>query len=134
MKKSEAIMKYVDVIKREMIDCYRTVIDCDGKIQYKIYVWDDGEIEHLEGPQGDNSWLQAKDYEARKLYYVCTIDSPCFDPWDYADHSAPDDEDEREAERKEIIDYLVDEYGTNVSDVIDNIVSEAEMDEENEGF
>ena len=130
MKRSEAILKYQDKIKEVMIDRYFSVIDCNGKIQYKVYVWEDGEIEYLEGPQGDNSFLQAKDREPRKLFYVCTVDSPCFDPWDYSDHSAPDDENEREAERSEIIDYLMDSYKENLSDKMDTIITEAQQDEE----
>ena len=131
MKKSEAIAKYYGDIAAAMAERYRAVIECDGRIQYKIYVWEDGEIECLEGVQGDSTWLQARDMEPRELYYVCTIDAPCFDAWDYTDHFAPDDEAEREAERKEIIDYLVAEYETNVADVLDDIISDAEREEKN---
>ena len=129
MKRSEIITKYEKDIKTEMVKCYRFVLDSFGRIQYKIYVWEDGEIECLEGVQGDNSYLKAKDSEPRELYYICTIDSPCFDPWDYSDHSAPEDETEREKEKQEIIDYIVDEYETNVSDVLDTIITEAEQEE-----
>ena len=129
MKKSEAITKYSGDIAEIMVNRYRTVLECDGRIQYKIYVWEDGEIECMEGPQGDNSWLQAKNNEPRELFYVCTIDSPCFDPWDYSDHGAPEDDDEREAERSEIIDWLVNDYKDNVSDKLDEIIEEAEREE-----
>ena len=130
MKRSEAILKYQEKIEETMIDRYFSVLDCNGKIQYKVYVWEDGEIEYLEGVQGDNSWLQAKDNEPRKLFYVCTVDSPCFDPWDYADHAAPDGEEEREADRQEIIDCLMDSYKENLSDKMDAIITEAQQDEE----
>lgn len=129
MKRSECITKYYKDIAAAMVERYRTVLECDGRIQYKVYIWEDGEMECLQGVQGDNSWLQARDCEPRELFYVCKIDSPCFDPWDYSDHSAPDDEEEREAERKEIIDYLVGEYETNISDVLDVVIEEAERDE-----
>lgn len=129
MKKSEAILKYQGEIEETMISRYRTVLDSYGRVQYKVYVWEDGEIECLEGPQGDNCWLQAKDHEPRELFYVCTVESPYFDPWDYSDHSAPDDEEERETECQEIIDYLVDNYKENISDKMDAIIAEAQQDE-----
>lgn len=129
MKRSECITKHSGDIAETMVNRYRTVLESEGRIQYKIYVWEDGEIECLEGVQGDNAWLQPKDREPRELFYVCTIDSPCFDPWDYTDHAAPDDEDEREAERAEIIDYLVNDYEENVSDILNAIIKEAETEE-----
>lgn len=128
MTKIEVIKKYSDSIKNEMVDRYSSVLDSFGRIQYQIYIWDDGEIECLEGVQGDNSYLKAKDSETRNLYYVCTVSAPNFDPWDYSDHAAPDNETERETERTEIIDYLVDEYKQNLPDVFDAIIEEATND------
>ena len=129
MKNSEIISKYQDSIKEEMMKRYRYVLESYGMIQYKIYIWEDGEIECLEEVQGSNSYLKAKNMEPRTLVYVCKIDSPCFDPWDYSDHTAPDDLNEKEAEEKEIFDYMVDEYKQNISDVFDSIIEEAEQDE-----
>lgn len=130
MKKSEAIKKFYAEIKDAMVERYRIVLDCNGILQYKVYVWEDGQIECLEGPQGDNSFLQARDNEPRELYYVTTVDAPCFDPWDCTDHSAPDDEAEREAERAEIIDWCVDEYQTNGADaILDAAIDDAELEE-----
>ena len=119
MKRSEAIETFRKTISEELINRYRSVLECDGRIQYKVYVWEDGEIECLSGPQGDNSWLQAKDTEPRELFYVCKVDSPFFDPWDCADHSAPDDEEEREKERAEIIEWLVDQYAEQLDAIIE---------------
>lgn len=133
MKLSEIITNNYKAITEAMVSMYRTVLESNGRIQYKIYIWDDGEIECLEQVQGDNSYLQPRDMEPRALYYVTTIEQPNFDPWDSADHSAPDDEQEREAEEQEIIDWLVQEYETNVGDELDNIISEAEMVEHYEG-
>lgn len=129
MKRSEIITRHYKEIADAMVEHYRSVIESDGRIQYKIYVWDDGTLEYLCGPQGDNSWLKPRDMEPRELFYVDTIDAPFFDPWDYTDHAAPDDEAEREAEREEIIDYLVQQYETNIADVLDNIIDDAERDE-----
>ena len=134
MKRSEAILKYQGKIKEVMIDRYFSVIDCNGKIQYKVYVWEDGEIEVLPGPQGDNCYLKAKDYEPRKLVFVRTISSPFFDPWDYTDESAPDDDDEREATEHEIIDWLVDEFQNSTDDILDSVIEEAEREEEMEEY
>ena len=129
MKRSEALTRYYNKLTTSMVDHYRTVLECGGRIQYGIYVWEDGEIEILEDVQGGNSWLQARDYEPRELFYVCTIESPCFDPWDYADDSAPEDESARESEEANIIDWLVDEYESNASEILDIIITEAERDE-----
>lgn len=131
MKRSEILNTYRDSIEEAMVTAYHNVLKCYGRIQYKIYVWEDGEIESLEGVQGDNCCLVAKDSEPRDLEYVCTIDSPCFDPWDYDDESAPDDEDECERMEGAIIDYLVSEYKREgVRDALDAVIDEAESEEE----
>ena len=129
MKRSEIIKNNYETITEAMLSMYRTVLESNGRIQYKIYFWDDGEIECLEQVQGDSGYLQPRDMGPRALHYVTTIEQPNFDPWDSADHSAPEDEQEREAEEAEIIDRLVQEYETNVSDELDIIIREAEMDE-----
>lgn len=134
MKDSEIISKFSNIIAAEMIARYRTVLECAGRVQYQIYIWEDGEIEVLPGPQGDNSYLKAKDYEPRELVYVLTISSPFFDPWDYTDESAPDVEEEREAAEQEIIDWLVDEYQNSVSDILDSVIEEAKWKEEMEEY
>ena len=129
MKNSEIISTYRESIEARMVELYRIVLNSDGRIQYKLYVWSDGELEALEDVQGSNSYLQERDGESRSLTYVATIASPSFDPWDYADHSAPEDEDERDAEAAEIIDWMVNEYENHVSDVVDEIISDLEREE-----
>ena len=124
MKASEAIERYRSKIADAMKEDYRAVLECNGKVQCKIYVWEDGEIEELCGPQGDNGWLQAKQYEPRELFYVCTVSAPFFDPWDYSDHAAPENDEEREQEEKEIIDWLCDEYCGSIDETIDNVIKE----------
>ena len=126
MKNSEAIRKYYDTIRDTLLDCYRTVLECNGRIQYKVYVWEDGEIERLEAPQGDTGWLQAREYEPRKLFYIDQIDAPFFDPWDFEDVQKPEDEVEAEERRQEIIDYLVESFEADVDDRIDHIIESAE--------
>ena len=132
MKRSEAITQHREAIAKEMIEDYRIVLNASGRIEYKIYIWDDGEIEYMQVPQGDTGYLVPRDAETRDLFFVTTVASPYFDPWDVADHAAPDDKDVREAERKEIIDYMVDEYTSNLSDLIDQIIEGAEQDEKYE--
>ena len=134
MKDSVIIRKHRKAIASAMVDRYRTILESAGRIQYRIYIWEDGEVECLEGPLGDNSYLKAKSYEPRELVYVRTISAPFFDPWDYTDESAPDDEDEREATEREIIDWLVDEYQNSVSDILDSVIEEAKWKEEMEEY
>lgn len=127
MTRSEIITKNYNAIREAMIAKYRAVLDSEGGIQYKIYIWSDGEIQCLEQVQWDNTYLQPYETETRTLYYVTTIALPGFDPWDYADHSAPEDEQERETEEQEIIDWLIEQYEQDVDEQLDNIISEAEM-------
>lgn len=129
LKKSEAIALYREKIAAAMREDYRYVLKSGGQIEYKIYIWEDGEVEELENVQGGNSWLQAKDCEDRKLYYVSTISCPCFDPWDYSEESRPDDDQEREKMESEIVDWLCSEYAHDVQEAIDQTIRVAEMDE-----
>lgn len=127
MKASEAIRKYYDTIRAEMISCYRTVLECSGRIQYKIYIWCDGEIERLEAPQGDSAWLQPRDAEPRDLFHVVTVDAPFFDVWDYSETGKPEDPAEADELEREIIDYLVDSYDTESADeILSAAISDAE--------
>lgn len=129
MKKSEIIRKYYNEIAKALAERYRAVIESDGSIQYKVYIWEDGELQFLEGVQGDTGYLVPRDMETRELYFVHTVEAPCFNAWDYTDHGEPEDADEREAEHREIVDFLVDEYNEQLDDLMDSIISEAEMDE-----
>lgn len=130
MKSSEAIVKYYDKIRETMIECYRSVIECGGRIQYKVYVWEDGEIVTLEGVQGDNSWLQPRDMEPRKLFAVDTVSvSPGFDIWDYAEDGMPDDEIERETMQEQIIDWLVESYESQIDETLDAIIEDCKFEE-----
>lgn len=130
MKASEIISTYRDSIESRMVELYRSVLDSEGRIQYQLYIWDDGELADLEAVQGSNTYLQPREYEKRRLVHVARIDiMPNFDPWDYTDDPRPDDEDEREEAEAEIIDWLVDEYAKSVSDTVDDIISEYERDD-----
>ena len=130
MKQSEVIEKFRSVIASAMIERYKDVLECNGRIQYKLYIWEDGEIVCQEGVQGDNAYLVPGEAADRELFYVTTISQPFFDPWDNADHSAPEDETEREKERAEIIAYVMDEYAACVDELIDRRVREAQEEEE----
>ena len=132
MKKSEAIKKYWENIKKQLPDLYRAVLDSDGRIQYDVYVWENGEVQILEDVQGSTAYLKPKDMEPRELFYVTRIELPNFDPWDYSDHATPDDPEEREAERSEITYWLLEEYSRNLPDLLDSILTGAEQEEEYE--
>ena len=110
----DIVTKYEDKIVKEMIDCYRRVLEYNGNIEYKIYIWEDGEIEILETLNGSRGWLQPKECEPRKLYYITTVKSPGFDPFDCIAECIPEDEDEQEKLREEIIDDEVACYRQDV--------------------
>ena len=130
MKRSEVLEKYRDKIMAAMVSNYRTVITYHGSVQEDIYVWDDGEIIEHEEVQGSNGQLVPSEAETRELFFVCCIEMPYYDPWDGTIDGPPDDEDEREREEKELIDYEVTEYESNVSDYLDEIIAEAKWDEQ----
>lgn len=135
MKRSEIIKANKARLAEAMVERYKTVLECDNRIQYKIFVWEDGEIECLEGPQGDNAYLAPKDHEPRDLFYVWTVTAgPGFNLWDQADHAAPEDPEEREAEEREIIGWLVDSYSESLDDLLDNLIREAEEEEDDEAW
>lgn len=122
------IKAHYNKILDEMVAMYEIVLKSHGRCQYQVYIWDDGEIERLQGPQGDHSYLVPRQGEKRDIHYVCTIDAPCFDPWDLADHSAPDDDSEREKEEEEIISYLVNEYRNEGAEAaLDAAIEQAEQ-------
>ena len=114
MKKSEIIKKYEDKIIEAMVEYYEAIVRYNGRVEYALYIWEDGEIEVLEKTSGDNSWLQAKDWEERELFYVTTVKvDSSFNIWDGAGGiSIPEDEDEAAEMEEELIDNLVNEYRT----------------------
>lgn len=129
MKTSEAIKKYQPEIMETMSEKYRYVLESEGRLQYKIYVWEDGVIECLEGVQCDNCYLQAKDHETRTLFYICTVSAPGFNIWDASGESAPENEQEAEEMAKSVIDACMEEYTDSLPDVVDALIHEAEDDE-----
>ena len=129
MKRSEIIAANYSKIAEAMVEKYKDVIESDGRIQYAIYIWEDGELEYLYGVQGDNSYLKPRDMEPRELYYVTNIDEPLFNPWDVADQPEPENEAERDAIHKEVIDYCVSRFEDSVSDYLDAIIEGAQYEE-----
>lgn len=131
MKASEIIAAHRSEIAESMTDAYRSVLACAGRIQYRIYIWSDGEIERLQSLQGDYIYLVPKSTESRSLYYIDTVSAPYVDVWALAGESVPDDEYEKKAKETEIIDSLVDDYrNTSVDYIIDNAIEKAKEDEE----
>ena len=127
MKRHEVITKYREAITAAMIECYRAVVESDGRIMSHLYIWEDGEVETLEAPQGDAGWLKARDAEPRKLFPVTDIEEPAgFSIWDYSEHGEPEDPADRETLRAEIIDYLMESYTDTVPDRLGYIIQEAE--------
>lgn len=128
--RSEVISMYRSTIKDAMLTRYKNVLASGGQMQYKIYIWDDGEVEALSGPQGDNSFLQARDGEPRSLYYVCQVGGSYFDPWDLTDETKPEDDALREAMEQELIASEMDAYEDTIDDMLDGIIKEAKQEEE----
>lgn len=129
MKKSEVIEQNRDKIMEEMAREYLDVLECGGRIQYSLYIWEDGELEILEQAQGDNTWLQPKDWVTRKLYGVTEVSEPNFDPWDSWDTTPPEDEKERDEALETILDWYMDEYKRELPNLLDAIIKNAEFTE-----
>ena len=128
MKKSEIIVAHQEAIAEYLVDHYKKAMECHGRIQYDLYIWSDGELEGMEKVSGDNSWLEPRQGEPRELFYVTKVTG--FDPWDLVDdHPIPEDDAQREAEEKDIIADLVQEYKLNVYELIDSIVEDAKRED-----
>lgn len=133
MKQVEVITSNKAAIIDAMKSAYRAVLHADGRIAVQIYIWEDGELETLEDVQGSTSWLQARDAEPRRLYYVTTVDAgPCFDIWDASENGKPDDPDEAAALQDEITDWLMESYVESLPDLWDYIVTQAEYADEDD--
>ena len=108
-------------IEATMQECYESVIDANGVIQFSIYLWDNGEIKVLEDVQGGNSFLAPHEGYDHELFRLIEIAEPCFDWTNYCDEKVPDKDDEPdayEALKENIIQWLKEDY--NPSDILDD--------------
>lgn len=121
----QVMLMHYNELLREMTERYRSVLESDGQCQYKIYIWSDGEIECLEGQNGDSTRLAPRSCERRSLYYVTTIAAPCVDVFDLAFMDRPDDPAELEADKAEAIDCLVNAYDEEAEARLDAAIAEA---------
>ena len=112
MKKTEAINKFRTEIEATMVESFRSVLESEGRIQYQIYIWKDGQIERLEGTYGDRSYLRPRDDEEQQLFYICRVD------WNYMGGAEITD-----------IDEMVEDYEADVEEILDYVYLEA-VDEE----
>lgn len=129
MKKTEIILANYAAIVAAMIEHYQTVIACEGRLQYDIYIWSDGELDILEQFQGGNSYLRPVDGETRNLYYVTTVGGQLCNIWDLAWETPPEDPDELKTAEEEITAWLLDEYRNNIDDVMDRIIEDAKLED-----
>ena len=111
-KTTEIIDKYADTIREAMIDAYKETLD-HPNWQIKLYIWESGKIDRLEGQAGDNFELSSKDPEVfGELYKLTTIKG--FDVfgelWD--DGPIPEDEDTRNA----FLEWAVSDYCERIDD------------------
>ena len=127
MTKLEVLKKHRTAIEQKAVELYRTVLECDGMIQFSLYVWEDGEIESLQDTNGGNDVLRPRDSEPRQLFFVDRISYPNFSWEDMMFDSVSEDEDERERQRQEAIDFAVDAFKDEFSDRFDSIIKEVEM-------
>ena len=125
MKKSELIRENFSRLAKVLADRYETVVDSEGRVQYKVYIWSDGEIQCLEQAQGDNSYLAPNNYETRELYYLTTVGGYRIDLADAAGLPAV----ETEEDKQEAVEFLVDEYKRELPDLLDELIYEAEREE-----
>jgi len=132
MKRSEALKKYAAVITEKLPALYRETMESFGRVQYAVYVWEDGELQILEQVHGDNSYLIPKDGEPRELFYICTISG--YNVWDTFSDSVPDSEAEKADMEAGLIDDQVQNYKENLSDLLYSIQQEAEEEEEYEQY
>lgn len=130
MKSSEIIKANYGKISESMFERLRTVYECGGRIQYAIYVWEDGELEIMQQAHGDSSWLEAKESETRALVYVGTVKAPNFDPWAVTDEPKPEDDAAREEAEAEIINWVMDGAEQYVDAIIEERIEELEREDD----
>lgn len=131
MTRSEIIRENWGTIAEEMTRLYDLVLTWDGRVLYKLYIWEDGELERLEDVPGSTTRLQPRDAEPRALFYVTTISAPNLDLMDAAGIDPDDDDEEtKEALLEEAKQLELDAYAESVPDVLDAIIEEAEREEE----
>lgn len=127
LSQSECIEKYAEQIRHEMMKCYRKVLEADGRIQYKIYVYSDGEVLAVEQVQGDIMYLYPNDWEQRQMYFVLTVDAPFVNVLEEAGVTPPEFEEDLEEARRDAIDWLVDEYESDgAEEHLNSVLREAE--------
>lgn len=114
-----------DAIREKATELYRNVLECEGRIQYSLYIWSDGQLETLEDVQGGNAWLKPNDCETRELIFVCNIEAPNFRASDLFEKKPSSDE-EAEEWTEIIIDDMVQDYEAAFDDLLDNGIYEYE--------
>lgn len=132
MKKSEVIREYNDEIRdtivESIVEVAQIAIENETVMQEQIYIWSDGETETLWGPEGDNSFLVANEYEDRQIFYVATVSGRDYD-WLFKDYK--DQADDMDGD--EVLDAFLDatrEWGKeHAQELIDKAVQEAEWGE-----
>lgn len=131
MKKSEVISRFAPAIEAAMVDCYRSVLRYDGRIQYGVYVYSDGTVRTIEQVQGDNARLAKDESDPRELYYVTTVSAPGVDVFDLAGITdTSETEEEAEVAKAEAIDWLVEDYeAAGADEALDSVIRNAEIDE-----
>lgn len=123
MKASEIITTHRNEIAEAIRDHLKTVYRCGGRLEYQMYIWDDGEIECLESVSGSSVWLAPKDSEPRRLIHVTTVKAPGFCPWDGCYDDIPEDAEERERAEAIIIDEIMSSADT--AEMIYDMISDA---------
>jgi len=130
MKRSEVIEKYEDKIIEEMRSAYDYCIGTEGRATEQIWIWDDGEIETICDVKPNTGWLKAKECEDRQLFYVLEVDgvNQGFSVWDTTCEPKPEDEEEAEAMKQELLQEMLDEYDPYVQ--YNETLEEAKRQEE----
>lgn len=125
MKTSELIRANYDRIIDCMLARYRCSMECNGRTIYQIYIWDDGELEVNETVPGSHDWPAPREGSSHDLHYI--LDVQGFNPWDIADCREPDDEEEADAMRQELIDMAVDSYRDLQAEInLDGVIEDRE--------
>lgn len=108
MNRTDVIEKYKNEIIDTMVEYYEATLRFSGRVEYDLYIWEDGEIEMLETVSSSNSWLKPEEWEQRELFYVLTVRG--FNVWDSCDEEKPEDETKAEEMEDIMISELVHEY------------------------
>ena len=121
----ELVEENRNAIVEEVKRCWRNVIESEGRVMYRIYIWEDGEIESLCAVS-ENEWLRSNTGE--NLYGLGLVKHQQFDWSEFCEEPIDWDNEERcEELKEEVTEWLI---GDDEEHVVEGFFDRLEREEE----